>query len=334
MIGLVPILLAVDLLAMRRQRTNDVTRSVLLGILIIPIAFGLATPYFVLDFPAARTSLRVEARNNQVGADGLTPMGNLQWYLSEAIPGALTWPVALLSLVGLGLILWRRKPEGLLLAGFALLFLVEISIHSLHWQRWTIQILPLLALFAAHALAQGIDLLASRARVALSARRTLLVGGLALIAAWPAGQIVAADIRLASPSTHAVARDWIFANIPPGSRIAQEWFAAALNPADFVEYGVERQTAPGPGQPYELYERVALPVARTLDDYRREGYRYLVTSSRQYDGYLNASRDQPGRYAREADFYRELFAEAELLQEIRPSTTRGGPTIRIYELAP
>lgn len=333
MVGLIPILLAVDLLVLRRHRSNDTTRAVLLGILAILLAFSLATPYFVLDFPAARASLRVEARNNQVGADGLTPLGNLWWYLSTAVPGAVTWPIALLGLLGLGRLLWRREAQGLLLVSFALLFLVEISLHSLHWQRWTIQILPLLALFTAYALQQGSRALAGLLGARPGTTRPLLSAGLVLIAIWPAGQIVFANIRLTRPSTGAIARDWILHNIAPGSRIAQEWFAAPLNQADFVEYAVERTSAPAPGQPFELYERFSLAAGRTLDDYRREGYRYLITSSRQYDGYLGANQAQPGRYAREAGFYRQLFAEAHLLQEFLPSTTRGGPTIRVYELS-
>lgn len=331
MVGLIPILLAVDLLVLRHHRSNHTTRGVLLGALAIPIIFGLTTPFFVLDFPAARMSLRLEARNDQVGADGLTPLGNLWWYLSEAIPGAVTWPIALLGLLGLGRLLWRRDQQALLLAGFALLFLVEISVHSLHWQRWTIQILPLIAMFAAYALQQGSQALTGLIGARRMTRAVLLTG-LALIAIWPASQIVFANIRLNRPSTRMEAHDWIRQNLAPGSRIAQEWFAAPLNPEDFVTYAVERRSAPLPAQPYELYERFSLAAGRTLDDYRREGYRYLITSSRQYDGYLSANQAQPRRYAREADFYRRLFAEAHLLQEFSPSTTRGGPTIRVYEL--
>jgi len=78
-----------------------------------------------------------------------------------------------------------------------------------------------------------------------------------------------------------------------------------------------------------VLERHALADGRTLADYRRERFEYLVASNAMYDRYL-AEAD---RYAAEAEFYRTLFREGELLEQFSPSRVRGGPIIRVYRLA-
>jgi hypothetical protein len=67
-----------------------------------------------------------------------------------------------------------------------------------------------------------------------------------------------------------------------------------------------------------------------LSDYYREGYRYLVVSSRMYNRYF----EEPERYPKEVNFYQTLFEQGELLHQFAPTRTIGGPVIRIYRLHP
>src|SRR5207244_10839479 len=111
----------------------------------------------------------------------------------------------------------------------------------------------------------------------------------------------------------------------------QEWSTAATCAHDIYRY-CRDSFAPGAvesSKRFLMRERHALADGRTLVNYRREGFEYLVASNAMYDRYL-AEAD---RYAAEAEFYRTLFREGELLEQFSPSRVRGGPIIRVYLLA-
>jgi hypothetical protein len=55
----------------------------------------------------------------------------------------------------------------------------------------------------------------------------------------------------------------------------------------------------------------------------------VVTSSDIYGRFFA----HPERYKEQVEFYSRLFMQGHLLQEWTPSLTRGGPVIRIYDLA-
>jgi hypothetical protein len=316
MVALIPVLLAVDGLILRRQASRsgvpkDTWLGVGAGLLAIAVSFALSTPFLFLDSATALNDLALEARSTHLGADGLSPAGNFSWYLTRAIPLSITWPQATLAALGVALVVWKRQPPQILLLGFVLTFLAGISLSPLHWQRWVIQILPLLALFAAHALDRAFAYLSPRLRPTGLAQRVSIATTLLLISAWPAYQLILFDVRQASRSTRILAREWVVQNLPAGSRIAQEWYTAPLGGTDF-----------------DVLERFSLAEDRTLGDYRRDGYRYLVASSAVYGRYLA----EPERYPSEVAFYQALFGEGHLLQQFEPSATRGGTAIRIYEL--
>ncbi|MCS7177935.1 MAG: glycosyltransferase family 39 protein [Anaerolineae bacterium] len=312
MIALAVVLLAMDSLIFWKHRFSKSSQGPLLlsicaGFAAIVFGFAISTPYFFLDFGTAMQSLKVEARSTHLGADGLSPMGNLWFYISQAMPSAMTWPNVLLAAVGLLSTLWKPRPKRILLVGFVGIFLGGISLSPLHWHRWIIPIIPVLVLFAAHAL----DRIAAFLSFPILSGRAALAGLVLLASAWPLGRTALIGIQGLNPTTRVLAREWILANIPPGSRIAQEAYAAPLGGTDYI-----------------VFEQFSLATGRTLEDYYREGYRYLVLSSAVYRRYLA----EPDRCKTEVEFYQALFARAKLLQEFRPSNLRGGPVVRIYEL--
>jgi uncharacterized membrane protein len=316
MVALIPILLAVDGLILRRHASRsgvpkDAWLGIGVGLLAIAVSFALSTPFLFLDSATALNDLALEARSTHLGADGLSPAGNFSWYLTRAIPLSITWPQAVLAALGVALVVWKRQPPQMLLLGFVLTFLAGISLSPLHWQRWVIQILPLLALFTAHALDRAVAYLSARLRPNPLVQRVSIATALLLISAWPAYQLILFDIRQAGRSTRILAREWVLQNLPAGSRIAQEWY-----------------TAPLVGTDLDVLERFSLAEDRTLANYRRDGYRYLVASSAVYGRYLA----EPERYPSEIAFYQALFTEGHLLQQFEPSATRGGTAIRIYDL--
>ncbi len=334
MAALVPILLVVEEVVLWRQasRAQDLKATWLgvhVGVLAVAIAFVLSTPFFFLDFRTAARDLVGEARSTHLGADGLSIVGNLLWYLMKAIPQNITWLQMMLAAIGVALVLWRREARQMLLLGFLSLFFVGISFLRLHVERWIIPMLPLFSLLAADALNASITYVSKRLRLKPSFERGLIFSALLLVSVWPAYQLVLSGIGLASPSTRVLAREWIVQNLPTGSHIAQEWYTAPLATADFYGYAShDRYTGPLLATSFVLFERFSLATDHTLEDYCRDGYQYLVTSSYVYQRFLR----EPNRHPSEAAFYRRLFSEGNLLQQFEPSTTREGPVIRIYEL--
>src|SRR5579859_3413983 len=314
MIALVPVLLTIDGVTVWRQvtRHGSLRRPLLelvVGLLAIAAAFALSTPYFFLDFPVALQSIAAENEASHLGSDGLTPIGNLIYYLTRAIPNGLTWPLALLALAGVGRAVWSRRLEPLLLLGFGATLLGGASLSALHNDRWVIQLLPLLALFAADALEAAVVWVSAGWHWGSARQSALLITLTAVISAWPAYQFVLQDIRQASPSTRVLAREWLVQHLPPGSRVAEEEYSAPLDNTGMI-----------------VKWQYSLATGHLLADYRQLGYRYLVTSSDMYGRYFA----EPERYAAETAFYNELFKQ-KLVKAFWPSPTQGGPSVRIYE---
>ncbi len=310
MVALIPVLLAANIFALRRDQGRVIVAASL-GLAMAATTFVVTTPFFFLDFKAAWMSVTNEARSTHLGHDGLSPSENLLWYLKVAIPSVITWPQAVLGAVGAGLVALRRRPEQLLLLGFVIVFLVGISLSSLHWKRWIIPILPVLALLVAYAIVEVAGWLADRLRASMMVPQLAVILAAVAVAAWPGYQVVLQDIRHTRDSTRILAGEWMLENVPADSRLAEEWYTApTLEEA-----------------PFDIFRSFSL-AGRSLDEYQQEGYKYLVVSSSVYGRYLAESE----RYVKEVAFYRELFAEVNLLQRFVPSSTRGGPEIRIYGL--
>jgi hypothetical protein len=107
--------------------------------------------------------------------------------------------------------------------GFGLTFLGVISLSSLHWQRWAIQVLPLVVLFAVSAVVTLARVVTRSVRKP-EVRRWVLVGivvaGTVAVAAEPAISLVDDERMQAQPSTRELMRSWITAHVPVGTPIA------------------------------------------------------------------------------------------------------------------
>jgi uncharacterized integral membrane protein len=292
-------------------------------------AFIFTTPYLFLDFAKAREQLGLEMARTHLGADGLSPVGNLGWYLSSAFPADLSWPQVAAAALGLAVIARTRHVGPLLLAAFAATFLAAISLSFLHWHRWTIPVIPVLCLFAAHGTDAAVASAARRFPLPRAAVRALFVFLILLLSARPLYQLARHDAQQ-TVTTRVRARDWLLRNVARGTRIAQEEYGPPLSGTDF-----------------KVEERYSLAANRPLRRYYEEGYRYLIVSSAIYERYMA----QPERYRDESQFYARLFDRGRLLAEFQPlphpsmiprslaqdcfcslSQTRGEPTIRIYRL--
>lgn len=306
----------------------------LVGLLALPTAFALASPYFFLDFETARNSLQGEARATHRGADGLTPAGNLRFYASEAIPSQLGVFGTLLAGLGLLAALRRDAAGARVLASFVLALLLGISASGLHWARWAIPIEPLLALFAAFALDAGVGWALARAHRD-AWRIPVFAAALLALAALPAYKTAREALRASRPTTRLLARDWLIANLAAASKIAAERGSAPLlvrqqaldDRLDTLPRGLLQNVAFGSTEMGVLLVP-SLPSHGTLADYVREGYRYVVTA-----GVVSgAALRERGLTQDETGFYEELSTRGRELARFDPELTRAGPAIRVWEL--
>ena len=311
LVTLLPVLVAAGVIALRRRVPGASIRGIAAGVGAAITTFVVTTPYFFLDWTTAWHSVAAE-NGTSVGHDGLSPLGNLRWYLGSALPRSLSWPVALLVVAGIVLVLRRpRDVRRLLLVGASVTFVVAIGTSKLHWERWPLPIMPVLVLLAAHA--------AFRLGSAVHARAGQPIPGpafaaaaVALVAFAPATSVIRLNQRESRPSTRVLASRWIEEHIPDGSSVVRELKTAPLYDPDLHVFA--RYSLPGGGW--------------TIDRYRRDGFRYFVTNA----GISSAYMSQPRRYPAQAALYRELRREGCLLRKFHANAGRYGPLIRVYEL--
>lgn len=303
----------------------------ILALLATPAAFAITSPFVLIHLPRVLVALRADAGSSHPGADGLTPVGNAIWYVSQVIPATFSPVILVLAIVGVVVVArlsWRATA---VLAAYAASYLAAVSAYPLHWDRYVIPLVPVVGVFAAGAvLAIGAWVVAAvsnllarpgqgrrplESDIGVSARSGPLAIGLAsamlVVLLVPSVRAVAAaDQRRAAPSTRVLATEWIVANLPPSSRIAEEMYTAYLD-----------------GTGYDVLHPFSLGN-RSLDAYRADGYRFLITSSSMTGRFQDASR-YPSEYA----FYRSLEATGRLLVSFQPGQDRSGPLISIYEIA-
>ncbi len=292
----------------RCGRAVKTAKSALIGLAVVPVVFLLATPYFLFQLDTVLGNLRSEMRTEHLGQDGLTPWGNLWWYLGREIPRDMGWWRLGAALVGLVVAILKRDHKVLLCAGTALVLLAGISAPALHWGRWLVPVLPLLYLLAAYGVISGFRAL-ERIGLRSGWNWAVLVGVVALLSYQPAGRLYKMIRRYSNYATPVRALKWVEENIPPGSCLVQEWWT-------FQDYPVRNIRV--------IHEPVL--ASRTIGYYADSACRYLLTNSGTYDNFLA----DPERYPQETAFYLRLFQEAECLAEFAPSKYVTGPTIRIY----
>lgn len=278
------------------------------------IAFALTSPFVILSFGSSATNVLAEARMEHLGSDGFSQAGNIVWYLARAIPSAISWPQWLLALIGFSYAVYQQNIRALLLVAFLVTFVVGISAFDLHWQRWIIQLLPVLAVGAA----LGIVFVAER-----FSRRAIVVGLTLLVMLWPAWQLYQLHAFLAHPTTRVTAGVWVQEHVSPRDSIVTEMATAPLDPRAYntLAFGWL-----GRDVPPEFFTAVNV--------------RFLILN-RNIQDLFNREAE---RFAFERSFFDRLLPHYRLVQTIVPErrcpllyddhiTNCGSPTIVIYELA-
>jgi len=157
---------------------------------------------------------------------------SLPWHLSSTLPRQLGWPIYILCLLGILLMLFdrehRRQIAYLLVAMVA--FIVPIGLLKRSPWRDMVPILPLLCLAAGYGLIRIFDFARTHLGFMQDKRTSAWALGLVTLAiiVLPLVNIYKHTRLLSYPDTRYLARDWIEANIPAGSRLGHEKFGPPI----------------------------------------------------------------------------------------------------------
>jgi hypothetical protein len=296
------------------------------------VAFRVVSPYTFeranwLDVSVEdsfRAALETQARA-VAGPSDFPP--SYQWQLSSRVWSPLEnlalWqlgvPLAVAALVGIAVLLvrvartahtwWRLRgglgPEAivtmtsqLMLVGYTATIFFYFGTRFVHSGRYLLPLVPLLAVAAAFGL------------VTLTRDRSRLWGALSTAVVATTALFAVAFVHIYSqPNTRVAASDWIVANVPAGSSIANEHWDDPLPIGSRARWIEERAHAAGhpPG-----YRGILLPVfdpddsakARRLYDMLVTADVFVLSSPRAW----NTIGRMPSRFPIMKRFYEELFA--------------------------
>lgn len=271
--------------------------------------FGLVVPFLIIHWQDTWKVASYEVNHANAAADGLSQAGNFWWYVSSALPQTLSWPGYLAALVGMIIVMGKKRPEGMVLGLFVVMHVLAISVSSLHWQKYVLQIVPLMWLCAAWGSA---ELIKNRYVYWLG-----LIGAIVV----PAVMI---GLDRATPDTRMQAREWVLANLPKGSLLAQEYYSAVLVPEVLESpMGVYRVND------LVVSEQFSLAENGSVANLACRGFDYVMTSSDVYGRFY----DQGNKYPLEINFYEELKSDTRLIKEFGPkSFESNSPRIAIYKI--
>lgn len=245
-------------------------RRLALSVVLAAAAFLATSPFVVLRADDAWDDFsRVQslARDGWLGFEDDPP--------TPLAYGVRVWetvgPVALVAVLGLVVMLRRRRPSDAILLSFAGVYGLSLLGSSAHFDRYVLPLVPVLAVLAT--------------RVPPLAIATALA---AVVPLWWAAD----DARtLATRDARLDAAAWVDANVPPAERLAADPSTLPLTGRP-----VTRLELPGPGRTFD--------VDRDLARLRARGVQWLVVGGSVTDRVLAAAGDYP----REARFYRSLDA--------------------------
>ncbi|EKD49669.1 MAG: hypothetical protein ACD_63C00076G0007 [uncultured bacterium] len=113
--------------------------------------FLFAVPYFIPEFKTVLKDVSEEARTEHFGWHIIGFKDHLKFYFEDALFNGFGDFIRYISLFGIVIILLDRKmrKHGLHIVLFIFSFVFFISVLTLHWGRWIIPVIPLLAVLAA-----------------------------------------------------------------------------------------------------------------------------------------------------------------------------------------
>jgi hypothetical protein len=288
----------------RRGARGLLTSDLYLGVLGAAAGFFLGCPYFLADLPRfldhVADEIYVYGTSGREGAEGLDNWRNhaVYLFLFGVTPMALG-----AALLGLAHLLYRLDAARAVFLAFPVVYYSHYSAQRIRHEASLVPLYPFIAILAAHGALEAVRWSSERWP---GLRREWLEAALAIaLVSYPLARSIHHDVVATRKDTGTYAREWIEANVPPGTHFAMERYCPVL---DRGRYKVTLESH---------------VTRKPLQAYRDEGVQYLIVTSFSYARY---AAEHPQSRA-----YQRIFAECPLVREFSPGEGPG-PTMRVLEL--
>jgi hypothetical protein len=322
-----------------RERQGAIMGMGLAGFAAI-VAFLIANPYSVLDFHTFIKEVIHQSEYTQMSRASWVggPSDSAFVYYLWSFTWGFGWIPSLAALGGLASV-WRSERRlAWMLAPAPLIYLAFLSLQGRYFGRWLLPILPIVCVLAAHFALTLVELAARRAprlRTGLIALAMLALSAQGLLYSIHSGLV------LSRADTRNLAREWMVAHVPAGTRVVIEpvvlgaWLAdrahetggtpggerwdgyrtlrLVLNPAS------GRPEPPGRTVLLENYERTLGPAL--IGYYEQHGYCWVLSGFTQSGRAFVNPRALPNAIA----YYRALAREGRVVYQVSPYSHGAGP---------
>lgn len=296
-----------------------------LGLIIWAITFilifFLGTPYALLDFPTFWRDFRWQSSHlfslGHFGSSTAQPAW--LFYLQYGFAENVGFLFQFLVYTGIIWIFLKPKKKELILLSFPLTLFIIMGFWKTRATRYLLNLAPFFILIGVIAFDRLIGLLTTfksfQPTAHFKSRKlaNLLFIVVLLPSLWKVGRF---NYSLLQEDTRTVAKHWIEANIPPGTRIALESYCPQIS-----------------RKRYRVTYRHALYQA-DFDWLVRRRIDYLIISDIMYARFTRFPREFP----EEAEFYQSLDEKAVLIKTFEPSWNEylidlHNPILKIYRLS-
>ena len=295
------VLVTIGIRAFTQERPDSrvdwkfIIREFLITLAAVVVSIFIFAPHLFLKLNQVWAALIIESRSTHLGADNLSWLGNMRFYLQVFVDAA-GWMVALFTVAGIVFSIISRQPAMILLF-FGAGYWVALSKLGLHWERWSLPMMITPLLLSALGMVKAWEISRSHKVVKMFAIAFFTIFFLSY-----ALNGIMSSILLTWQDT----------------RVAALQFATQNNVTE--ENSVSEGYTPFfPRQVKTIFDF----------DYNSPGQtKYVLLSSNMYGRY----EAEPSRYAMESVYYKNLRDAAILIGEFEPNTKPSSPKDQVMVL--
>ncbi len=321
---------------------SGATRGIAIAGGVALLAFLAANPYALLNWDAFVNGVthQSDASGDAAGKLGLTQDNGYLYYL-WSFGWGLGW-VPLFFAVGGAVRLWfdERRLFWVMVPA-VLLFVLFMGSQERYFGRWLMPVFPFVCILAAYAAFELVDF---SERYSSALRPTFIVAAVVMLCGQGFVYSLHSGLVLSREDTRNLAREWMVANVPLGTKIVVEpvvpdlWAQDIGNPTPLVKNGnrwIKYPTSKStidpdtglevtpPGETVlvniEDFEKVLRP--ELVSRFEQQGYCWVVVGSTQRGRAEAEPKAVPGAIA----YYAELERRAEVAHEVSPYKKGAGP---------
>jgi Dolichyl-phosphate-mannose-protein mannosyltransferase len=320
------------------ERTRAL-RGIALAAVVALVAFLVANPYALLNFDAFANGLthQSDASGDSAGKLGLTQKNGYLYYL-WSFGWGLGWVPLVFAAAGIVRLWFAERRLVWVLVPAVVLFVLFMGSQERYFGRWLMPVFPFVCVLAAYAAFE----LADRAgRLLPALKPTFVVAVVVAVCAQGFVYSLHSGLVTSREDTRNLARDWMVAHVPLGTKIVVEpvvpdlWAQDIGNPSPLVTNGnrwvkyptskstIDPRTGRSVGVPLvvniEDFERVLTPAL--ISTFEQQQYCWVVVGSTQ----RGRAEAEPAAVPRALDYYRELDRRAKVAYAVSPYSKGEGP---------